>query len=165
MGNIYSTLEKTFGPDWAEKVSGALSGSEKAFFDFSTKAQKAINEVLTGFLNLVLRINNSPLTLNVNKSGNITAHGSSGVRGFAKGGIVTSPEIVQVAERGPEAIIPLDKLAGILSETIKNVNNGINVSMPIMVSRQLSDADIKRSARRLTDVVSREMARRTGGRM
>ncbi len=165
MGNIYKTMEKTFGPDWAEKVSGALSGPQKAFVDFALNARKAINEVLTGFLNLVLRINNSPLTLNVNKSGNIVRHGTGGIRGFAKGGIVTSPEIVQVAERGPEAIIPLDKLAGILSETIRNVNNGINVSMPIMVSRQLSDADIKRSARRLTDVVSREMARRTGGRM
>lgn len=165
MGNIYDTMEKTFGPDWAEKVSGALDGPQKAFIDFALNARKAINEVLTGFLNLVLRINNSPLTLNVNKSGNIVRHGTGGIRGFAKGGIVTSPEIVQVAERGPEAIIPLDKLAGILSETIRNVNNGINVSMPIMVSRQLSDADIKRSARRLTDVVSREMARRTGGRM
>lgn len=34
-----------------------------------------------------------------------------GERGFATGGIVYSPETVRVAERGPEAIIPLSKLA------------------------------------------------------
>lgn len=39
--------------------------------------------------------------------------GGIGIPGLQAGGIVTSPGIFQVAEHGPEAVIPLDQLGGI----------------------------------------------------
>ncbi|MHA1248741.1 MAG: hypothetical protein ACTSRP_01995 [Candidatus Helarchaeota archaeon] len=51
-----------------------------------------------------------------------------------KGGIVTSPTIAQIAERGPEAVIPLEKIPEIVptSNTVL-----VNVITPEFVAESL----------------------------
>lgn len=48
---------------------------------------------------------------------------------------------------------------------ISNRFGGINVTVPISVSRSLSDADIQKKAETISRVVGREFAKMTGGRM
>lgn len=43
---------------------------------------------------------------------------------FATGGIISREQIVRVAERGPEAIIPLDRLGGIIQGVLDNNGGG-----------------------------------------
>lgn len=45
-------------------------------------------------------------------------------QGFATGGIISREQIVRVAERGPEAIIPLDRLGGIIQGVLDNNGGG-----------------------------------------
>ena len=56
--------------------------------------------------------------------------GGINIPGFADGGIVTSPTLAMVGERGPEAIIPLSKMGGGGGVNI-NVTGGISTSAQI----------------------------------
>lgn len=63
------------------------------------------------------------------------------VRGFATGGIISREQIVRVAERGPEAIIPLDRLGGIIQGVLDNNGggNGGNTYQLNVYTSDLSD--------------------------
>ena len=63
------------------------------------------------------------------------------VRGFATGGIISREQIVRVAERGPEAIIPLDRLGGIIQGVLDNNGggNGGNTYQLDVYTSDLSD--------------------------
>jgi phage-related minor tail protein len=51
---------------------------------------------------------------------------------MASGGIVTAPTLALIGERGPEAVIPLDRMKGGGSNNITvNVNGGISTSADI----------------------------------
>jgi phage-related minor tail protein len=51
---------------------------------------------------------------------------------MAAGGIVTAPTLALIGERGPEAVIPLDRMKGGGSNNITvNVNGGISTSADI----------------------------------
>jgi hypothetical protein len=56
--------------------------------------------------------------------------GKIDIPGFANGGIVTGPTLAMVGEKGPEAIVPLNKAGGFGGVTI-NVNGGISTSAQI----------------------------------
>lgn len=60
-------------------------------------------------------------------------HGGAGmyVTDMAQGGIVTSPTYIRAGELGAEAILPLDKLAGIITQTM-NRGNGVTGGTAIM---------------------------------
>lgn len=45
---------------------------------------------------------------------------------YANGGIVTKPTIAGVGEAGPEAILPLDRLNGMLANMADSIVNGVN---------------------------------------
>lgn len=99
-----------------------------------------------------------------------TATGSGAqLRGFATGGVVWNEEVVRVAERGPEAIIPLDRLGGIVNGLLRNQNStGIGTSSTVYFqpkiefhTQKVTDAE----AMRLTKIIGREFAKATGGRM
>ena len=49
---------------------------------------------------------------------------------LAEGGIVTGPTLAMIGERGPEAVIPLNK-AGALGGITINVNGGISTGPQI----------------------------------
>lgn len=62
-------------------------------------------------------------------------------QGFATGGIISREQIVRVAERGPEAIIPLDRLGGIIQGVLDNNGggNGGNTYQLNVYTSDLSD--------------------------
>jgi len=62
--------------------------------------------------------------------GNVAGNLLSGIPGLAHGGIVTSPTLAMVGERGPEAVIPLNK-AGALGGITINVSGGISTGPQI----------------------------------
>ena len=64
---------------------------------------------------------------------------------YAKGGIFTSPQIIGVGERGPEAIVPLNKASGIGGVTV-NMYGPINIR---------DDQDIYRVSRELFSLQQR----------
>ena len=47
----------------------------------------------------------------------------------AKGGIVTSPQIGMIGEKGPEAIIPMDRLERMMGGGSQPINITVNAGM------------------------------------
>lgn len=91
------------------------------------------------------------------------------LRGFATGGVVWNREVVQVAESGPEAIIPLKRLGAVVEGLLNgnrvggySNNSSINVTVPIQVSQSLTDADIVAKSKLIARTVSREFALANG---
>lgn len=87
---------------------------------------------------------------------------------YKEGGIFNSPTVIGVGEAGREAVLPIDKLSGIMANALKTANNGfgnIVVNAPVQVIKELNDGEIERVGGRLTQIVGREFARQTGGRL
>lgn len=92
---------------------------------------------------------------------NVSVDGNSKIPGLARGGIVSQEQIVRVAERGAEAIIPLDKLGGIMQSALDG-RGAVSFSPVINFNAtKVTDSEAMRLAR----IVSREFAKSTGGRM
>ncbi|NOS67918.1 MAG: hypothetical protein HOO67_06195 [Candidatus Peribacteraceae bacterium] len=70
------------------------------------------------------------------------ATASAGVTALAKGGIVTEPTLALIGERGPEAVIPLNKAGGM---------GGVNVTMNIPGLTVRSDDDIRTIAVKIAE--------------
>ena len=75
------------------------------------------------------------------------------VIGLQAGGIVTGPTLAMLGERGPEAVIPLDKF-------VSNVTIG-NISL----STTLTPDNVDAVVRELVEKFGQELARLTGGRV
>jgi len=75
-----------------------------------------------------------------------------GLLGLQAGGIVTGPTLAMLGERGPEAVIPLDKFVS--NVTIGNIN----------LSTTLSSENVDAVVRELVEKFGQELARLTGGR-
>ena len=54
---------------------------------------------------------------------------SLGIDWYAKGGIFKSPSVIGVGERGPEAVLPIEKLEGMLATMADSIVNGMTMSM------------------------------------
>lgn len=84
---------------------------------------------------------------------------------YKTGGIFTSPSIIGVGEAGTEVVLPLDKLSGILKSAGVGKTGNIVVNAPVQVVKELNDAELSRVGGKITDIVGRQFARRTGGVM
>lgn len=82
---------------------------------------------------------------------------------YKTGGIFTSPSIIGVGEAGTEVVLPLDKLSGILKSAGVGKTGNIVVNAPVQVVKELNDAELNRVGGRITDIVGRQFAKRTGG--
>ena len=49
-----------------------------------------------------------------------------GIDWYAKGGIFKSPSVIGVGEAGPEAVLPIDRLSGMLNNMADSIVNGVN---------------------------------------
>lgn len=112
----------------------------------------------------------SSLKSKFNFSVSVSKTGSGArLRGFATGGVVSQEEIVRVAENGPEAIIPLNRMGAVIEAVLKNrAVPGSGTSAPIYFqpkveinTQKLSDAELLRA----TNFVSREFSKIVGGKM
>lgn len=94
----------------------------------------------------------------VSASGKIGYHGS-----YAEGGIFKKSSFVNIGEAGPEVVLPLDKLGQVLSSVGFKGGGSIVVNAPVQVVKELNDAELNRVGGRITDIVGRQFAKRTGG--
>jgi len=121
---------------WAGQVSGAMSAAfEDFFFDAITGKLKSLHDYLTAFMNSIARIVSQKLA---------TSFVEKLIPGFQHGGIVRQPTLAMVGERGPEAIIPLDRLegAGMPSREERPINVIVNVNTPDVGSFRTSQTQI-----------------------
>ena len=135
-------------PDIAEtlvKITDALLGTEKTkgFLDailaiidvfgelLAVMAQA--NSLMTTFLNNVASFAGKNISRSFNPFG-------GGVNWYAEGGIFNSPSIIGVGEAGTEAVLPINKLEGILAGALARVGNtdGGNYSLNVY-TQNLSD--------------------------
>lgn len=54
-----------------------------------------------------------------------------GVDWYAQGGIFASPSVIGVGEAGPEAVLPIEKLQGMLTQMADNIVNGMLTGMQL----------------------------------
>lgn len=94
----------------------------------------------------------------VSASGKIGYHGS-----YAEGGIFKKSSFVNIGEAGPEVVLPLNKLGQVLSAVGYSGGGSIVVNAPVQVVKELNDAELNRVGGRITDIVGRQFAKRTGG--
>lgn len=52
-----------------------------------------------------------------------------GIKWYRQGGIFNSPSVIGVGEAGPEAVLPIEKLQGMMSAMADSIVNGIGMSM------------------------------------
>lgn len=83
------------------------------------------------------------------------------IKWYKEGGIFNSPSIIGVGEAGTEVVLPIDKLSQVLGSI--GYGGGVVVNAPIQVVKELNDAEINRVGGRLSDIVGRQFAKRTGG--
>lgn len=81
---------------------------------------------------------------------------SKSVKWHADGGVFDRPSIIGVGEAGSEAVVPLDKLAGIMKEVFagttgngKVVNNNVNITSPVKQTPSEQKRDMETALRRL----------------
>ena len=84
------------------------------------------------------------------------------IKWYKEGGIFNSPSIIGVGEAGTEVVLPVEKLSGILKSAGLG-GGGIVVNAPVQVVKELNDGEIARVGNRLSNIVGREFAKRTGG--
>lgn len=56
---------------------------------------------------------------------------SLGIDWYAKGGIFQSPSVIGVGEKGPEAVLPIEKLNAMLAAMADSIVNGISTTMAL----------------------------------
>ena len=130
----------SIGTSITNEIAKGISSGSRYLFDKAEQIAKGLK---------------SRLNINV-----LVTSGSTGtkIRGYATGGIAWTPQLATVAEREPEAIIPLSKLGNIVGSARGRSTPNINVTLN---AQKVTDAE----AHRLVQVVSKEFARRTGNRI
>jgi hypothetical protein len=116
--------------NFADTVSGMATNAIVGFFDALRNGQNVLEALGDQFLRLAEDIAAAVIkaaifkaimtALNASSGGGagaVAAAANIGVIPFATGGIVTGPTMGLVGEAGPEAIIPLSKLTGMLTKT------------------------------------------------
>jgi hypothetical protein len=116
--------------NFADTVSGMATNAIMGFFDALKNGQNVLEALGDQFLRLAEDIAAAVIkaaifkaimtALNASSGGGagaVAAAANIGVVPFATGGIVTGPTMGLVGEAGPEAIIPLSKLTGMLTKT------------------------------------------------
>jgi hypothetical protein len=131
----------------------ALVVAYKKFEWFKTGVDAIVNGILGAFesmvngviiaINAVIRAYNAiPFLGNIDTIGHInlptlggpggpTNSGAKGVPRMADGGIVNSPTFAMIGEAGPEAVIPLSKLANMGGGVNITINGGLGTSSDI----------------------------------
>lgn len=133
------------------QISNAASGSASGFLSFSTRSSAALSTLASKAAQVGQQVRNSlripDKTIRVNVArgsvqlphfsmyGNFDPKTNSvphvSVSWWAKGGIFTEPTIFAngVGEAGPEAVLPLSRLAGMLDESNRKHGGDVNITV------------------------------------
>ena len=104
--------------------------------DTTTKTMLTVNTALINMKNAIQRAISRINSLGRGGGGGIRGSTSSGFRSptLAEGGIVTRATRAIIGERGPEAVIPLRDLSGILNKSLDNNNSNNNKENNIVIN-------------------------------
>lgn len=67
---------------------------------------------------------------------------SLGIDWYAKGGIFKSPSVIGVGERGPEAVLPIEKLETMMASMADSIVNGMTMSFAMQSAGQTGEITI-----------------------
>ena len=157
---IPETMQDYMG-SFPEKVGGIFNSAWEKIKEWFDKIGKWFRELPDKIWNWIKSI---PEKIKKAFSGQATvsANGIIGYHGqYAEGGIFKKSSFVNVGEDGPEVVLPLDKLGQVLGAV--GYGNGVVVNAPVQVVKELNDGEIARVGNRLSTIVGREFAKRTGG--
>lgn len=145
-----------------DSVGGSIVAHvAKGITDASQKVYNAVNAMVSG---IKKRIN---VNISTSSSGS-----SVRVKGFASGGILSREQIIRVAERGPEAVVPLDRLGGIVEGAMRRVAaspqmgsaapGGQTASISVTVGTFINntDADMEKLTTRMAQSLQEKINRR-----
>ena len=119
-----------------DTVFSAIKTGVTSSLDFLTAYFTGVLNIYKGIFNAIAKLwNNSIGKLSFTFPSWVPVFGGKGfnvpnIPMLAEGGIVTGPTLAMIGERGPEAVIPLNK-AGALGGITINVNGGISTGPQI----------------------------------
>ena len=122
--------------DVVDTVFSAIKTGVTTSLDFLTAYFTGVLNIYKGIFNAIAKLwNNSIGKLSFTFPSWVPVFGGKGfdvpnIPMLAEGGIVTGPTLAMIGERGPEAVIPLNK-AGALGGITINVNGGISTGPQI----------------------------------
>ena len=165
VGRWFSELPGKIG-NWFSSIPGKISSVFNTAWEHIKEWFEKIGEWFRDLPNKIWNwIKSIPEKIKKAFSGQATvsASGQIGYRGgYAEGGIFKKSSFVNIGEAGPEVVLPLDRLGQVLS-SVGYSGGGIVVNAPVQVVKELNDAELNRVGGRLTDIVGRQFAKRTGG--
>ena len=133
-----------------------------------TKISEWFNSILNWFKDLPNKIWNfiksipQKIAQAFSGKATVSANGVIGYHGsYAEGGVFKKSSFINVGEDGPEVVLPLDKIGQVLGAV--GGGGSIIVNAPVQVVKELNDAELNRVGGRITDIVGRQFAKRTGG--
>ncbi|MHB1654125.1 MAG: lysozyme family protein [Desulfitobacteriaceae bacterium] len=149
-----NTTEK-MADGWATRVGRTLSNVGENLGNWASNHQDLLGAIGTGIAVGGVTLATGGLDLipaGIAAAGSALAGiGASLVPNFgmATGGIVNSPQIHMIGEAGPEAVIPLDKLGGMMNRgghpSPSGSSSGGSTSQPINVTLQLDGRTLART--------------------
>ena len=148
-----------------------------------TKGMRQVRQNLIDEATSIMSSVKSAMSLTV--SAQTTSSGAR-IKAYDVGGYFTDPQIIQIAEKRPEFVGAAEDLESFISKSVNNAFVGVNpivtrpvsmpaepgsnsvkieVSVPMQISKSLTDAEISAKAKSITRIVRREFAKVTGGSM
>lgn len=164
-------------------VSDTMGAILDGIDDYDEQIQSAMQGVVDGIKSKISGINTTvnigTSTSNRGSKVSISAHDS--------GGYFTKPHLAFIAEKRPEFVGAPDDLQEFIEKSVNNafvtvnplllrdlglsspLSSGgqttIEISVPIQVSKSLTEAEIQQKAKMITRIVGREMSNSQGGKM
>ena len=114
------------------KIKNAITGPIKAAKDFVKKMIDKIKSFFSFKVSLPkIKLPHFSIKPKGWKIGDLLKGSipSLGIDWYAKGGIFNSPSVIGVGERGPEAVLPIDKLQVMLSGMADDIVNGMTTGL------------------------------------
>ena len=119
-----------------DTVFNAIKTGVTVSLDFLTSYFNGVLNIYKGIFNAIAKLWNSTIgKLSFTFPSWVPGFGGKGISVpnipmLAEGGIVTSPTLAMIGERGPEAVVPLNRASGVGGVTV-NVTGGLATSAEI----------------------------------
>jgi phage-related protein len=144
--NVFSSIGKVFGDLWSgiqrtgQSISDFLGGIFKPLGDAINSVMKIVADAWNGFARFWNGLSINIPRINIPGTDVGVGGGSFGLPHLpllAKGGIAMNPMLAGIAEKGPEAVIPLSRLP--MGQTV-NVYVTAGVGDPVAIGREIVEA-------------------------
>lgn len=133
VSNVFNTLKSTVSKVWTG-IKTAITKPIKSAMD----TVKKVIDKIKGFFKFKVKLPHIKLPhfaihpkgwqIGDLLKGSIP---SLGIDWYAKGGIFNSPSVIGVGEKGPEAVLPIEKLNVMMASMADSIVNGITTSMAL----------------------------------